>query len=387
LESYLLIFLIIKNLSFRIFRKPILIEYITKVISYSIILIQNQMNKTILGFLILLGGCKSSQPVQLANHFDATPQTLPAPDYTNPNHWAALPTKHDMADSIPNRAEASVINRQASAKADVFFVHPTIFTEKPTGQVQWNADINDQQLNDRVDKTTILNQATVFNGSCRVFAPRYRQAHLFAFYTKDKADAKQALDFAYEDVKAAFEYYLKNHNSGRPIVIASHSQGTVHAVRLLQEFFDGKPLQKQLVEAYLIGRAVRESDFKHIRPSTTPTHTGGFVSWNTFARGYRPDYYEYFRGTVSTNPLTWSADTLYASQSLNRGGVGLKYTMYPAIADAQNHESLLWINKPYVTGRFLVKEKVWHKADINFFWMNIRENVALRLDEFLKAGN
>jgi hypothetical protein len=53
-------------------------------------------------------------------------------------------------------------------------------------------------------------------------------------------------------------------------------------------------------------------------------------------------------------------------------------------ADAQNHQGMLWINKPYVRGRAFLKTKVWHVADINLFWMNIRENVALRLETFLK---
>jgi len=57
------------------------------------------------------------------------------------------------------------------------------------------------------------------------------------------------LELAYQDVKTAFEYYLKNWNQDRPIIIASHSQGSVHAQRLLKEFFEDKPLAKQLVAA------------------------------------------------------------------------------------------------------------------------------------------
>jgi hypothetical protein len=45
-------------------------------------------------------------------------------------------------------------------------------------------------------------------------------------------------------VKTAFLYYLQHYNNGRPIIIASHSQGATHGKRLLKEFFDGKELQK-----------------------------------------------------------------------------------------------------------------------------------------------
>ncbi len=41
-----------------------------------------------------------------------------------------------------------------------------------------------------------------------------------------------AFDLAYEDLKTAFENYLKHYNKGRPIIIASHSQGSLHALRL-----------------------------------------------------------------------------------------------------------------------------------------------------------
>src|SRR5204862_6835977 len=147
-------------------------------------------------------------------------------------------------------------NRQSEAIADVFFVHPTIFTEKPTNQYRWNANVDDGIINHQIQNSTILNQATIFNGSCRVYAPYYRQAHLYAFYAKNKVDGQRSLNLAYEDVKAAFEYYLQHYNNGRPIVIASHSQGSYHCERLLKDYFDGKELQKQLVMAYLVGRAI-----------------------------------------------------------------------------------------------------------------------------------
>lgn len=312
------------------------------------------------------------------------PQFTPiAPDYTQDNSWAALPTKSDPADRIP--LKLNVAENQANAKADVFFLHPTTFTYEPKNQYQWNADINDAELNEKTDNSTILNQATAFNGSGKIYAPRYRQAHYYSFLTPNADDKKQALDVAYSDIKAAFEYYLKNWNQGRPIIIASHSQGTVHAKRLLKEFFDGKLLQKQLVEAYLIGIATQPDTFENIKPSQSADEIGGFVSWNTYARNYLPEYYKDGLSTaVSTNPLTWKLDEEFAPKELNKGGVGYKFTFVKQAADAQNHQGILWINKPYIRGRAFINLKIWHIADINLFWMNIRENIALRLETYLK---
>ena len=335
---------------------------------------------------VFLGSCSKS--VILQNSYPG--EGLPAaPNYADYKYWAALPTRKDAADSIPLKSGQK--DGQADAKADVFFIHPTIYTQQPkTGVFEWNADVNDTELNQRVDNSTILNQATAFNGSCRVYAPRYRQAHYYSFVTQNREDRIKAMDVAYSDIKAAFEYYLQNYQQGRPIVIAAHSQGTAHAKRLLKDFFDGKPLQKKLVFAYLTGDItgvpVQPDDFQTIKAAQTPQQSGGFASWHTYARGFFPDKYaaNHLESCVSPNPLTWSLNEDYAAKTLNKGGVGLKFTFIPQLADAQVHRGLLWINKPYVRGRTLLRNKVWHTADINLFWQSIRENVALRIEHYIR---
>ncbi len=308
----------------------------------------------------------------------------PPPNYSLSEHWAALPQKADAADSTPRKSNLQ--NQQATAAVDVFFIYPTIFTKKPKNQFIWNADVNDEVLNRDIQLSTILNQASVFNGSAKIYAPYYRQAHLYSFYTANKADAKNALDLAYEDVKAAFEYYLKNYNQGRPIIIASHSQGSLHGVRLMQEYFDGKELQKQLVAAYLIGRAIKPDVFQHIQPATSADQTGGWVTWNTVGRNYIPFNYEtYYKGSVCINPLLWNSSDSYSSNDLNKGGVAFKFTFTPKLVDAQIQQNMLWVNRPHIKGSWLVKNKSWHRADYNFFYMNIRENVALRVEKFLES--
>ncbi len=181
-----------------------------------------------------------------------------APDYSLEQNWAALPQKVDSADVVPPGVDQE---SQATAKADVFFIYPTIFEK---GEA-WNADITDEELNLRIDRTTIKHQTSPFNASCKVYAPRYRQMVLGGFYPKspqDSLDKEKALNLAYQDVKQAFQYYLDHYHQGRPIVIAAHSQGSYHGVRLLQEFFDGTPLQGKLVAAYLLGWPFRQSEFE-----------------------------------------------------------------------------------------------------------------------------
>lgn len=329
-----------------------------------------------------------SKPVMLQSRYLADDAPA-APDYAIPMYWAALPGVKDAADSVPLRS--GLKDDQTAAKADLFFIHPTIYTQQPElGAFEWNADVNDAALNQRVDRSTILNQATAFNGSCKIYAPRYRQAHYYSFVTQQRDEAQKAMELAYSDIKAAFEYYLMHYQHDRPIIIASHSQGTAHAKRLLKEFFDGKDLRKKLVFAYLVGDItgvpVQPDEFKTLKPAQTPEESGCFASWHTYARGFFPDKYTVnrFATCVCTNPLTWRLNEDYASQTLNKGGVGLKFTFIPHLADAQVHKGLLWINKPYVKGRSLLRNKVWHTADINLFWQSIRENVALRIENYIQ---
>lgn len=180
-------------------------------------------------------------------HFHESP-VPPAPDYHDSGNWVALPGKADPADQTP----PGLTDRQASATADVFFVHPTSFIDKPDDSYLWNASVQNTSLNEKTDQGSIRFQASIFNESCRIFAPRYRQAHYFAFFTADKKDKKLALDLAYTDVRNAFEYYLKTYNNGKPIIIASHSQGTVHAHRLLREFF----LHYNILFPFYIGTSI-----------------------------------------------------------------------------------------------------------------------------------
>lgn len=180
------------------------------------------------------------------------------PDYTDLHYWAAHPWKWDPSDSVPQPLRNNYIKDSA---VDVFFLHPTTLTSKKN--TNSNALIDDAAINSKTDYSAMLYQASAFNEAARVFAPRYRQAHYGNYFTADTPRARQAFELAYEDVKNAFETYLKYYNNGRPIIIASHSQGTTHAARLLKEFFEGKPLQHKLVCAYIIGMPIPENILRY----------------------------------------------------------------------------------------------------------------------------
>lgn len=334
----------------------------------------------LLFFFLLLSSC-SAVP---RGHFIPSTSTT---DYSNENNWAALPTVIDSADCVPIETWADV---QGTAEVDVFFIHPTTYTGN-AGEHDWNASLGDEKLNRHTDETTIKYQASIFNGAGRIYAPRYRQAHLQCFYEAEKkqADAKAALDLAYEDVRDAFQYYLDHYNAGRPFIIAAHSQGTLHAAHLIKEKIENHPLQKQMIVAYLPGMPVNADFFSSLKPCKTPEETGCYCSWRTFRENYIPrKYHQEGKDIIVTNPVTWN-DSLSMSDKQKQLGAVLRdfHKVWPGLVETSIHEDLLWVNKPKFPWSFLFMTKNYHIADYNFFYADVRQNAQLRVQSFLSNSH
>jgi hypothetical protein len=340
----------------------------------------NQRNIFIISLIItgLFSSCIAAYKKHISEYqFD---NKITVPDYSNLNYWAANPDKKSQSDNIPEPLKATTIK---DSNVDVFFLYPTTFGSLKDNDAGWNASINDSVINAKTDYTTILYQASVFNEH-RIFSPRYRQANLFAYYSTDTINAKKAFDTAYADIKNAFQYYLDHYNHGRPIIIASHSQGTTHAERLLKDFFDGKPLHKKLVAAYIIGMAIPKNYYSNLKPCTDSAQTGCVIGWRTYKKDYEPAFVKKENGnSLVVNPLTWTTTNEYAPKNLNKGGILIKFDkVVRGVADAQIYDGILWTHKPHFPGSFLFTRKNYHIGDINLYYVNIRENVRVRVAAF-----
>lgn len=310
------------------------------------------------------------------------PTNSNVPDYSLDHHWAALPTRVDSADLVPIPAWK---DEQYTSRADVFFLHPTTYTGR-NKQCQWNASLDDEKLNQRTDRSTIRYQASLFNGAGRVYAPRYRQAHLNCFYTENqRTEAARALELAYRDIRAAFHYYLDNYNDGRPFIIAAHSQGSFHAARLIREEIEKTPVQDKFIVAYLPGMPVSATYFKTIRPCATPVETGCFCSWRTYRSGYTPSKYHFPEDDiVVTNPVTWTRSAIRVEKEKQQGAVLRNFhEVVPQLLSAEVYEDLLWVNKPKFPWSFLFMTKNYHIADYNFFYADVRKNAQDRVAAYL----
>jgi hypothetical protein len=305
-------------------------------------------------FLSFIYSCANKYHAYRANY--TFKSTDGKPQYGRLDYWAAHPWKWDPSDSIPQ----PLVHEWRDSTVDVFFLHPTTFTKKRFKKIS-NASIDDAYLNAKTDYSAILYQASVFNQQCRVFAPRYRQAHINNFFKKDKEKAALAFEQSYKDIKASFEYYLRVWNGGRPIIIAGHSQGSFLAERLLKEYFEKTVLKNKLVAAYIIGWPVPKEYFSSLKMCEDSIQTGCICSWRTLKKNFVPYYLKKENGNAYvTNPLTWTT------------------------TDAQISNGFLYVKKPKFPGSFLYLTRNYHIGDINLYYINLRENVSRRIAMFWK---
>lgn len=330
----------------------------------------------------------------------------PAPDYTRAEAWLAYPGRSGVERSVPTGLTTVV---EADAPVDVFFVHPTTTSARDIWNAPWDATGEAAPLNPAVQ----IGQISVFNACCRLYAPRYRQATLAAL------GEAQAVDLAYSDVAAAFRVFIADHSDGRPFIIASHSQGTMHAVRLMQEEILSRPLQARLVAAYLIGGYVPANFGEVGLPACdSARQTGCVVSWNASkigsatARIIIRDATYWWRGerrsedqapALCVNPLTWRAgDAEQATPAANNtGSLPFPAKPYPETAvalpaldrqltGARCHGGMLEVALPSTAGPGYSDDLArllgsYHLQDYGLFYSALRDNALERTAAWRQA--
>ncbi len=299
------------------------------------------------------------------------------PQFSNEPHWASLPWRSDPSDEIPRNFPVSEVSD--SLNVDIFFVHPTQYFEGPT----YNADIEDEDLNQEADRYTMRLQASAFNIGGRLFAPRYRQAHIGVFTWQDSLSLK-ALELAYSDVREAFLHYMEHWNDGRGIVLAGHSQGSFHLRWLLQEFFDNQPLSSQLVAAYGPGFDWYASDFNTLKACEAPEEVGCICSWMSYGEGFFPKWLGHRdESPICTHPVTWTLNGGTNRLQDHQGVVLAKMKFaHPQKIQARAEQGILQIMPPKVPFSKVLHRDNWHVGDINLFWLNVRTNARLRAEKF-----
>jgi hypothetical protein len=181
----------------------------------------------------------------------STPAAAPN-DYTNPATWLCRPGRSDAcavdlnATVIQADGAASIERFRAdpNAPVDCFYVYPTV-----SRQMTPNADMTI----DPAETNVVMHQFARFGAVCRLYAPMYRQVTLAVIGGVKGADRT----LGYNDVRDAWNAYLAHDNHGRGVVLIGHSQGSGVLTQLIAREIDGKPIQKQLLSAILMGTSLQ----------------------------------------------------------------------------------------------------------------------------------
>lgn len=322
-----------------------------------------------------------------------------APDYTKPESWAARPDTNDAADATPPGLALPL----EPPKPAAFYIYPTTYY----GNANWNAAIDNPNVNASVD-AAVKGQGSSLNECCAVYAPRYRQAGIAAL-----ASGMQPYDLAFIDVRAAFAQFLKEIGD-RPFIILGHSQGALHAQRLLTEVVEkDEALARRLIAGYVIGipvpQALYGTAFKKLAPCLSPSATNCIAAWATYSpafanldrwrAGARARYAALMQSANDnriqcTNPLTWMPDDMPALPAANLGASlvnpldGQLTAPSPALVGAQCQDGALIVTPepPLPFAALAFEPGNYHLADIALFYANLRANAAERARAWCMAN-
>ena len=322
----------------------------------------------------------------------------PAPDYAGASGWALLPAGPDR----PAAADGGV---------DVFFVAPTTYN----GGEQWNGPIAYPRAARQLASMMLPNYAGPFARLGRTFAPRYRQASVYAMASL-REDALEARRFAYRDVRAAFQTYLARFNHGRPFVLVGVEQGGSLAALLLRDEIARDPaLLRRLLAAYLLQTVVPADEHgadaavpacasrsqprcvlaymavTEGRIGTARRILGRAMAWNLAGElaplGQRP--------ALCVNPLLGARSDSLAPQRDNLGAAnatdlewGVRPGYLPHQVSAQCRGGLLWVSKPKsptlkAVGGWAERQK---PPGYNLFYADLEADARARLAAAGAAG-
>lgn len=311
----------------------------------------------------------------------AGPETTKATDYSQEANWLSFP--------------------KITKDVDAFYIYSTSYIESSFEEGAPNfAPLNNPEMILRALGEYETN-ATVFEESCNVFAPYYRQVGMkyAGEVSKKYGSIEPALaGLSYTDIKAALDYYFEKCNNGRPFIIAGHSQGSAMVKYVLKNYFkEHQDYYKRMVAAYPIGFSITKDDleqYPYLKFATGESDTGVIISYNTEG----PKNIEenarnvvVLPGAMSINPLNWKRDETYAPASMNKGSIVLEMngtTPVRKIVDLGDVDAQVNLERGVIVTNTIQPvtdmpdffgPASFHENDYSFFYKNLQENVAKRV--------
>ena len=307
-------------------------------------------------------------------------------DYSQAECWLDVPASM-VKDGVLDATAADSLK-----PVDVIYIYPTVTGFRPETEV---CDMTDTMMISGAKMVRQI-QTAVFDESCNVFMPYYRQISM----PKPGSDYRAIIDYVSGfDATDALDYYLTNLNQGRPFIIAGHSQGASVVIALLENYMTKHPeALSRMIAAYPIGFAVTKEWLAKtgLKFAEGATDTGVIVSWNTEGpANLKENNMTLAPGGISINPINWKRDDTPASVKENLGSLTYDGKLVtPGIADARVDTvrgsvvvSSIAQKELYAIpadGAAMFGPESYHLHDYGFFFNNLKQNVADRVKAFME---
>lgn len=281
--------------------------------------------------------------------------------------------------------------KEATKPVDVFFIYPTVTGFRDPVQI---CEVTDSEMVAGAKWVRGI-QTSVFDESCNIFMPYYRQISMPKPGTDYKLVTKYLSGF---DATDALDYFLTHLNEGRPFILAGHSQGSSTLINLLENYMTKHPEHlKRMVAAYPIGFAVTKDFLERtgLKFAEGATDTGVIVSWNTEGPSNKNSKNAVLApGGLSINPINWKRDDTYASAKDNLGSLDnmTGQITIPGIADARvdTIRGSVIVTEAAAKSHAISEEaaisifgpECYHMDDYAFFYNNLKQNIADRIKAF-----
>ena len=298
-----------------------------------------------------------------------------AVNYSHPDNWLSLPT--------PERA------------VDVFFLYTGSCTR--VGQGGAICSTNDPGMRQKA-QASLRREAGVFEPIANIYAPFYRQANGSIFLGLGAEDRAGRLAVSSADAMAAFDYYLKNHNKGRPFILAAHGQGSAAMLEgLMSDYFRANAeARSRMVAAYVLGYSVT-SDYlsanDHLRFAQRRNDTGVIISYNTEAPGLTAPNPVVLPRAVAINPVNWVRSEIPAKADLSKGAnlsafggeeqaekfADARVSLRRGVVECSTADI-----EQYSTDD-LFPRGAYPEGDYAFYFYDLRANAQERVDAFMQS--
>ncbi|CAN5824867.1 DUF3089 domain-containing protein [soil metagenome] len=322
-------------------------------------------------------------------------QTPAKNDYADKASWLCWPGRTDACSgdntatviTADGKATKETWKADPKAAVDCFYVYPT---------VSMDPGVLSDMIPNKEEQQVVEQQLSRLASKCRVYAPMYRQFTLTALRSAitnpGAAAAGPRPNTGYTDVVDAWNDYLANENKGRGVVLVGHSQGSGVLTQLIASEVDGKPAQKQLISAILMGTSLPVTKggdtgtFKSIPTCKSASQTGCVIAYASFLDTAPPPANSRFGRPREPNPAMEAACVNPANLA---GGAGALHSYLSATGNGHTADGWakgVTVDTPFVSVPGLLTATCVNSGGFNYLSIHVNADPADPRLDAIKPG-